>query len=123
MRRFIVSLISTLLFLGCVTTSESPIESRIYEVNEYAILALETSTQILVMLEQENITLSELQAKALTGTVQSLLVVHTSLGELMVECELTGGLESCDKIEYINQAITTTTDLARLVLLLSQEAK
>lgn len=123
MRGFVVSLISALLFLGCVTTSESPIESRIYEVNEYSILALETSTQILVRLEQENVTLSVMQAKALAGTVQGLLTMHNSLADLMVECELAGGLESCSKIEYINQAITTTTDLARLVLLLSQEAK
>ncbi len=115
--------LSLILSLSCATTSESPIETRIYEVNRYTILSMETATQILVSLEQGNVTLSERQGKALLGTTQVLVEVHGSLNDLMVECELAGGIESCDKIEYINQAITTTTELARLVLLLSQEAK
>jgi len=116
-------LLTFLFTLSCATTSESPIESRIYEVNRYTILSIETATQILISLEQGNVTLSERQGKALLGTVQGLVEVHNSLNDLMLACELSGGIESCDKIEYINQAITTTTELARLVLLLSQEAK
>lgn len=111
------------LFVGCATTTESSLEARIYEANQYTIVSLEAATQILVKLEQQKVTLSEIQAKALLGLTFGLTELHESLNELMIECELSVDLESCSETDYINQAITTTTDLARLVLLISQEAK
>ncbi len=123
MKKLFISLICNLLFFGCATTGERSLEERVYVVNQRVIIAIETATTILAALEIAGVELSEIQAKALLGAVLGLTELHGSLRELMLECELAGGLEACGQQEYINQAITTTADLARLVLLLSQEAK
>jgi len=109
--------------IACVTDSESPLESRIYEINEYAIVSMETASTILGELDRGGVELSRVQAVALSTSVFSLLQTHHALGTLMQECKLAGGFEFCDTYDYINQAIVSTSELARLVTLLAQEAK